>query len=332
MKAKILIAALDWGLGHSTRIVPIIQQLHQENKQIHLAGTNKQIAFWKNEGLPVTDYHEIISYNTQLTADKGFLGNYFLQMPSFFHAILKEKKQVNLLHKKHHFQQIISDHRYGFRIKNVQSIFICHQLNIKSPILEGPANLIHKYLMGKFDTIWCPDYEEKDKKLAGALSKVPKNFHKPVHFLGPLSRFSAESMGQSHTTKPHQVLVIMSGPEPMKSEWEKQMITLGQRLPSKKFVLINTSVFEEQLIKNIKLMPALSKQALLPLLLESGFIISRSGYSSIMDLYYLKKKALLLASPHQYEQMYLAKHLNGKHDFKCFVNWKDFEKSIIQLS
>jgi predicted glycosyltransferase len=46
---------------------------------------------------------------------------------------------------------------------------------------------------------------------------------------------------------------------------------------------------------------------------RAEWVISRCGYSTIMDLVALQKKALLIPTPAQTEQEYLAAYLHRKH-------------------
>ena len=48
---------------------------------------------------------------------------------------------------------------------------------------------------------------------------------------------------------------------------------------------------------------------------EASLIISRSGYSTIMDLVQLQKRAILVPTPGQTEQEYLASYLMEKKFF-----------------
>ncbi|MEO6706954.1 MAG: glycosyltransferase, partial [Ginsengibacter sp.] len=86
-------------------------------------------------------------------------------------------------------------------------------------------------------------------------------------------------------------------------------------LPSEKKVLKS---FNSVRIENH--LPAMELNVLMQ---QSRIIISRSGYTTVMDLATLRKKAILIPTPGQTEQEYLAKYLFQKQYFFS-MEQKDF--------
>lgn len=217
----------------------------------------------------------------------------------------------------HRFDCIISDNRYGLRHRDAKSILLTHQVMIKMPVwlklFEYPVYLISRLLISRFDECWIPDFRDSPG-LSGDLSHkypLPKN----SKFIGPLSRFNypiklPESCGSS-------IVVLISGPEPQRSIFEKIILKQLQLIDKPAFVVSGKpeSAGEFKKMKNITLYPHLDTPTLEGLISTAEAVICRSGYSSLMDLYKLGSKALLIPTPGQTEQIYLAELHQNLHNF-----------------
>ncbi len=325
---KIIVAPLNWGLGHATRMVPIIQALLNRNIHVHLASDGEALTVLKQffPSLPST---QLPSYNIQYK-HKSLLLNSFSLSANMLKAIPKEKKAITILAKAIKADSILSDNRYGCHTPFTQNIFITHQLNILTGNLtEKGINTINHQLLKPFDAIWVPDYPSSPN-LAGKLSH--NTSFKKIKYIGALSRFQP----MPTKDKTIDVLAILSGPEPQRSYFEA--IIRQQLAPTPlKTVIVRGKPqdISPPLPDTFNYAPT---SKLSQLIASSKVIISRSGYSSIMDYAALglfstmDTQVLFVPTPGQPEQIYLAEKFMkdglaltiGQADF----DWKTIHKSL----
>jgi uncharacterized protein (TIGR00661 family) len=312
---KVLVAPLDWGLGHATRCIPIINELLKQNFEVVIAASGKIEALLKTE-FPQLRFVQLFGYNVKYSKYRWlFYLKMGLQIPKIVNCISKENAWLAKFLAKEKFDIVISDNRYGLRHKNVVSIFITHQLYIetKTAFTNNIIQKINYILINKFNLCWVVD-ENNNASLAGKLSNPNQLPQIPTHYIGYLSRFSFWEM-----KKTIDVLVILSGPEPQRTCLEE--ILLEQLKQTKLKIVFVRGVGVEE--KNIQaegitfLNNAASKQ-LNELVLQANLVISRSGYTSIMDYAATAAKALLIPTPGQTEQEYLSQQLSLKG--YCFTS------------
>ncbi len=308
-KKRILVTILNWGLGHVTRCIPIIRELLQQNTEVILASDGRALNLLKEE-FPQLICLELPAYNITYRTNNMFW-NIGTQLPKIAKAIFQEHQLIEKIVEKHRINAIISDNRYGCYSRKVQSIFLTHQINIKIPnhLIEQQIAYINKRCIQRFSACWIPDFED-EPNLAGSLSH---GFSlKNVEYIGALSR-----MQYHERPKKYDVIAVLSGPEPQRTYLEQLLLEQMQDL-SQQFLLVRgvtETYLEEQLTKNIKVISYLASERLNEAILESEVIISRSGYSTLMDLAYLQKRAILIATPGQTEQEYLAQHFQDQGIF-----------------
>ena len=308
---RILLTPLDWGLGHATRCIPIIQALLQyQQNNIFIASDGGALQLLKEE-FPQLQFFELPAYNISYTRE-NMVFNIAGQLPRIIQAIRKEYNRIQQLVKEHQIDIIISDNRYGCYSPTTRNIFLTHQLNIKAPypILEKMIAWGNHNRLRRFDECWVPDVEEKDYSLAGELSHRANLNH--IKYIGPLSRMKYYPL-----EKVYDLVVVLSGPEPQRSYLEEIVL---KQLPSLaiKACIVQGKAQKEKTpyLKNgIKIYPYLTSKELNELMLSAKLILSRSGYSTIMDLAAMKLKALLIPTPGQTEQEYLANYFCHKKYF-----------------
>lgn len=319
---KLLVAPLDWGLGHATRCIPIIKHLLDYECKVWLAGEGAQEDLLRKEFpglpcLPLRGYR--INYSPS-----GITGKLLLQIPKILTAIREEKKWLDEQVNKYEFDAVITDNRYGLYHKKLHSVFITHQLNIKSPLGKWSEFLLQKwnyYFINRFDECWIPD-EEGENNLAGELSHPQKFPLIPVKYIGPLSRFTREDDSGKEKTRREtgsHLLVILSGPEPLRSIFENKIIdqliqyngtaTVIRGLPAARDIIPSTN--------RIWFYNHLTADLMKEEMEKAEFVISRSGYSTIMDMAAMQKKSILVPTPGQPEQEYLAAYLMKKQLAYC---------------
>lgn len=311
----VIVAPLDWGLGHATRCIPIIRNLLQNNNSCIIATSGRSLELLKQE-FPTCMHHEIPAYG--ITYSKNAFGMFFkllVQIPKSLITKNKESKIADELVKEYAVDYIISDNRFGMYSKLCTSIFITHQIRIRLPLiirwLEYPFFLINKQMISKFDECWIPDYEGT-KNLSGILSHswgVPHSF-----FIGPLTgRESTECVNT------FDLVAILSGPEPQRTIFENKLRTILPTLSYKSCLVRGVLAAKNYStsIGNCTIQTFATNTEINKLLCGSKLIISRAGYSSIMDYEKLGIKAILVPTPGQGEQEYLGKYLQHKPNYWC---------------
>lgn len=320
-KPRILIAPLDWGLGHATRCIPIICEFISLNCDVVIAASGSGYFLLKKE-FPSAVIIRIKSYKIRYSRKKIWLpAVLFLQIPKLIFSILKEHFWLKKTIKSYDIDAVISDSRFGLYSRKIPSVFITHQLLIKTGniFLEKILQKQNYSFIKKFTQCWVPDLKENG--LAGDLSH-PNILPGNEIFIGPLSRFDV----MENIPKKYGLLIALSGPEPQRTMFEK--IMLSQLKNNQKEILFvrglpgerETLVSEKD---SLKIVNHLSSNELNIAFQQSEIIICRSGYTTIMDLVKLGRNAILVPTPGQTEQEYLAHYLREKKYFYS-VKQKDF--------
>lgn len=308
----VLFGVLNWGLGHATRSIPIIQELLDKGLDVIIASDGSAGLFLE-KAFPNLKHEKLLEYDVRYVYESVEY-SLMVQLPGVLKAINAESKAAEELSKKYNADLIISDSRFGFRSDRVKSIVIAHQLQlISSKILFTVAgNIGNRKLLNQFDECWIPDFPES--KLSGALSQ--KELNVPIRFIGPLSRLTKMDLETDI-----DLLVIISGPEPRRSEFLSQIKEILKPIKHLKIVGVEGNVEAE--VKKTSEIPLwynfLNSDTLNTLVNRSRMVLCRAGYSSIMDLAKLEKPAILIPTKGQSEQEYLSSHLDGKMGFTTIL-------------
>ena len=315
---NILVAPLNWGLGHATRCIPIIQNL--ENYGFHpiIASDGEALQLLKKE-FPQLKFLELPSYHIKYPKNgKNFRWKMLQSIPKIIVAIQKERKLIGKWVLEFEFQGIISDNRLGVYSSKVPSVFITHQLNILTGSTTFFSTKIHQKVIGKFTECWVPDLL-KTPNLSGKLGHLNFNNLK-IKYLGPLSRFR-----KIDSEFKYDLLVLLSGPEPQRTILEEKLISELKKYSGE--VIFVKGIMEEKqkvfqsgkiLFYNFMQSPELGKT-----INESKVVLCRSGYTTVMDLAKLGKKAFFIPTPGQFEQEYLAEKFQQER-LVPFCNQEDF--------
>ena len=305
---KILICLLNWGLGHATRCVPIIQRLKAEGLEPVVVADGFPLAFLQQE-FPSLRFIEFPSYSVYYAAGKSQVGAMIFNFPNIISGIIREHFWLSELLRTEHFDQVISDNRFGMWNKRVHSTYITHQLMVIMPknlkFLELLVHHIHKAFINRYDECWIPDREENGGLSGDLAHKYP--LPRSAKFIGTLSRF--QGMGNTIPNSDYEVVAVISGVEPQRNIFEKSLIEKYCNSAKKTLLVCGQPQTEkkENKIGNLTVVSHLSDLELAAVLLGTNKIICRSGYSTIMDLDALKclSKAELIPTPGQTEQEYL---------------------------
>ena len=306
-KKRILVAPLNWGLGHATRCIPIINELIQNNFEPIIASDGAALELLKKE-FPNLEAVELPSYNIRYSKNPNRLRLKFLKnAPRLLKIIKKEEKVIRELVNSKSISGIISDNRFGVRHDNIPSVFITHQLQVLSGNTTWLSTKWHQKIISQFDECWIPDYKT-EKNLSGILGHV-ENFKSTVHYLGPLSRFEKHKSNINY-----QLLVILSGPEPQRTFLEEILFEELKNFKGKICFVKGVIESEQRKIQHnhMTIYNFMTSAQLESTINESELIVSRSGYTTLMDLAKLEKKAFFIPTPGQFEQDYLAKKIESE--------------------
>jgi uncharacterized protein (TIGR00661 family) len=328
---RVLLAPLDWGLGHATRCIPLIHRLIQDGNEVFLAGDGK-VKILLSQEFPHLPFILLEGYNVHYSRTKqGLPFTMLLQVPKILKAIHYEHHWLQGAMQQWRFDVVISDNRYGLFHPEAYCVFITHQLLIKTPyrMVERMLQRINYRLINRFNECWVPD-QEHPPYLAGELahpSKLPKV---PVKYIGPLSRLHL-----SPSSAPGQhILILLSGPEPQRSMLEQKILMQLEDINSK--VLLVRGMPGETSIphatRNVIIKNHLPSQQLSDAFAQASIVISRCGYSTVMDLMATRKKCILIPTPGQTEQEYLAKHLMQQHLALCIPQKEFHLESALKLA
>lgn len=325
MKKRILVAPLNWGIGHATRCIPIIQWLIDFNFEPIIASDGDALALLKKE-FPKLIFETLPSYNIAYSK-KGSLLKWklFTQTPKILKTKKAEKKATKALVEKHNISGIISDNRFGVKHHSIPSVFITHQLQVLSGNTSAISTKIHQNIMKQFDAIWIPDVKN-EPNLSGKLGHLNNNEALHPTYIGPLSRLHKTNVKQEY-----ELMVLLSGPEPQRSILEDKLMTELAHFKGN-ILFIKGRVETKQTItthQQFTIYNFMTSKALEKAINSSKIILCRSGYTTIMDLAKLEKKAFFIPTPGQFEQNYLAQRLQ---DLKIapFCKQDDFKMQLLE--
>lgn len=324
MQKKVLVTVLNWGLGHATRCIPLIRELEKRNAPPILASDGPALLLLQKE-FPHLKSYELPSYNITYTSNGNFLKwKLLFDTPSILKTIKAEKRVTKKIVEEENISVIISDSRFGTRFKHIHNIFITHQLNVLSGNTTFLSSIIHRRYTNKFQECWIPDSPGR-KNLSGILGHL-KHQSDRFKYLGAISRFE-----KFDSPLIYDYLILLSGPEPQRGLLEEILFKAFQKTTKK--ILFVRGVLEEEnftcLNVNIETRNYLYGKELEQAINSSRLVIARSGYTTILDLAKLEKKAFFIPTPGQFEQEYLAQRLM-KMGFAPFCKQDDFREDLLK--
>tara|TARA_B110000285_G_scaffold128308_1_gene144571 strand:- start:5998 stop:6918 length:921 start_codon:yes stop_codon:yes gene_type:complete len=293
---KILYSALNWGMGHVSRSIGMIQQLEKNGNTIYMACSESQKRIFV-EYLPKISFIPHEDYPFRFKGKGSFEKDLIQNSLKLRARMRKEERDVEIYLSENKIDLIISDHRYGFRSEKTPSIFITHQLNLPLKWYASFVQKWHEQLMGKFDAIWVLDFE--NSSLAGELSKNKSELN--VYYIGPYSRFmfQNEEMSQNGLN-----VLIASGPTVYAQQFINENLALLNREETQVIAADSVEVPDDW----CRVSNDWKEQDVA--ILNAKKIISRSGYSTLMDLHFLQKPFSVFPTKGQAEQEYLAQLVN----------------------
>lgn len=307
MKKRILVAPLNWGIGHATRCIPIINWLLDCNFTPIIASDGDALLLLQKE-FPNLEAITLPAFNIQYQKKgKNLDLKLFTQLPHILKTLRAERQSIKHIISTHKIDGIISDCRFGIYSKNIPSVIITHQLNVLSGSTTYFSSKLNQLQLKKFKEIWVPDFKN-EPNLSGRLGHLSEKTKLNITYLGPLSR-----LNKTETKTEYDLMVLLSGPEPQRSLLENTLIKELHYYKGS-VLFVKGKIEAKQTINttgNFTIYNFMTSEALEKAINSSAIIICRSGYTTVMDLAKLGKKAFFIPTPGQFEQDYLAKRFKA---------------------
>jgi hypothetical protein len=306
---RLLFAILNWGLGHASRSIPLIKAAEKQGFEVLIASDGGALELLRLE-LPGRHFLTLPGYDIRYTKGRGLPWYLLFQSPRVWKVVQQEHQLTEQWVRDYQLSGIISDNRYGCYSQLVPSALVSHQLHIEAGWLSGPVNWVNRRFLRPFDAIWVPDDPLKEQRISGRLSRS-KGVLPPVTYVGILSRFKM----RSPSAQSGKVLALLSGPEPQRTQLEAMVFDFMREHPHYlqwHVVRGTTEPAEVPIPPHVQVDDLLPSEGLKEAVQGADLVVARSGYSTLMDLAVLGKKALLIPTPGQTEQLYLARRMKKK--------------------
>ncbi len=306
-----MVAPLDWGLGHATRCIPIIRALVSGGFEVMLAVEGVQANLLQTE-FPALICIPLKGYRVRYSKHPAWLPLVLLQqLPRLFSVIRQENRWLDTIIREYRIDLVISDNRYGLFSPSIPCIFITHQLTVKAPFawLEKVLQRINYQYINRFTACWVPDAAGEDN-VAGVLSHPARLPKIPLKYIGLLSRFQPKT-----AEKKYDLCILLSGPEPQRTLLENKFLAELSAVPGKILLVRGKPGSKENIPvpDHVAVTNHLPNEALQAAIQQSDYVLSRSGYTTVMELLCLQKRSILIPTPGQTEQEYLAARLAEAH-------------------
>lgn len=308
---KVLVAPLDWGLGHATRCVPVIREFLRQGAVVELAVVKSNAALLR-QIFPNLRQHVAPSYNIVYPKHGYNMGLWLLKNGAHLSKVIRyEHQYAERMVERFHYDVLLSDNRFGFYSKKAKSIYMTHQRRIAFPPMfaafETTGILWHGAVMRHFDEVWVPDLPDAPG-FAGSMSHVNLN-PRPVKFVGALSRFRAPPPEGNSAL--YNYVAVVSGVEPARSRFEKQLKQVLNKIEGRHAIIMGQPFLglKSWTEGNIDFFTHLEDDSFAKTVRSCKWVISRGGYSTVMDMAVLGAKCVFVPTPGQYEQIVLAREL-----------------------
>ena len=328
----ILVAPLDWGIGHAARMVPVVRQLLTAGHRVVLATDGQALDFMRHHfgHLP---WVRLPGYGVQYPRRVPMAAAMLLQLPRIVWAIAREHRQIGRICRQFSANVVLSDNRYGLFTRHAHTIFVTHQIAVRAPWqwLQRILFEVNKWFILRFDALWVPDFE--GGLLTGQLTQAYR-LPRPPKYIGPLSRFYHEAIAPPART--YDVLLLLSGPEPQRTAFEEMLVRQLAHSPRRVLLVRGLPALRHEVLPDLGRIVRtnfLAGNELANAIRYAGAVVCRSGYSTLMDLVALGKTAILVPTPGQTEQEYLGEMLMQRGWFLCQKQKNlDIETALHQLS
>ena len=311
---RVLFGICSWGLGHATRDLPLIEAMLKAGHKLTLVGRGRSLELLKKELKERCSYLNIPDYSSPYSKRNFFVAKFISYFPIYINEVIKEHKRVKELIKEEKYGRIISDNRFGVYHREIPSYFISHQLRFIVPgrirALEMATERFNYSFKKNFSKFLVPDYRENS--LSGELSHNLKYFKESkVEYLGALSGIKKKCLREDI-----EYFISLSGCEPQRTILEKKILKQAPLLKGKTVIALGKPEDSRHKVMNhLHIFGYLGRKRQEEIMNRSKLIITRPGYTTLMELAMLEKKALFIPTPGQTEQIYLADYHKKKGNF-----------------
>jgi hypothetical protein len=316
---RILVCPLDWGLGHAARCIPLIRVLRSLGHEVRIGAAGGGLRLLRAE-FPDLEAFEFPGYAVRYARSAAaFLPVMLAQAPRILAGLRAEARLLRRLLAERPCDLVISDGRYGLRAAGAPTIFITHQIRLRVPgrfpgraLAEAVLLRLNLATLRRFARVWIPDAPGAGS-LAGALASDADRLAN-AEWIGPLGRFAAGATEAPQGPRV-DIAAVISGPEPQRSLFEARLRRDLAALKGTRVLVRGLpgtvgpalSAIREGALNEFDHLPG---PDLARLFARAGAIIARSGYTTVMELATLgARAAVLVPTPGQSEQEYLARHL-----------------------
>lgn len=307
---KILVTPLDWGLGHAARCVPVIRELERQGCTVLVAGSGDSLTLLKRE-FPHLQFFFLSGYNPRYPLNGSMVWAMASQLRRFIHVISREHEEVERVIDDAKVDLLISDNRYGCWSHKIPCAFITHQCNIQMPqrfgLLQRFVRRSSDRMINRFDFCWIPDFPGEDSHAGVLTNACVSKLTTKTEYIGTLSRFTP----RSRTGRKYDLVAVLSGPEPQRTALENIIIP-QLKVSNLRFMVVRGLPNEPNRLVDERIVNFLGSDELQDCLEAADLVIARSGYSTVMDMSALGKKAVFIPTPGQTEQEYLAMRMMDK--------------------
>lgn len=348
---KVLVAPLDWGLGHATRCIPLINEFLRIGAEVELAVVRANAKLLQ-QAFPNLKQRVAPSYNIVYPKHGYNMGLWLLKNGVHLNSVVRrEHAFAEEMVERHGYDVIVSDNRFGFYSKKAKSIYMTHQRRIAFPpalsAFESVGIWWHASVMRHFDEVWVPD-------LPGAASYAGRMSHvdfspRPVKFVGALSRFSCKlhssetsqendlknlpfvQILQETASVKYKFVAIVSGVEPARTRFEKTLLNAFGKIPGRHLIIQGRPAngIKRRSEGNVDVWTHLPDREFAAVVRNADYVISRGGYSTIMDMAVLGPRCIFVPTPGQYEQIVLARDLS-QAGYAHAIDERSLDHEILQ--
>lgn len=298
--ARILVAPLDWGLGHATRDIPVIRRLLELDARPMIGADQGPLALLRQE-FPDLPWVRIPGVNVRYSRGRSQFWSMARQLPAMVDSVREEKTLFKRMKGEWKLDAVISDQRFGIRSPELPSVIITHQVFPFTPFAQGALRKLNLHHLSRFDRCWIMD-EAAAPGLAGELSHG-RDLAANARYIGTVSRMRTSAP----PVNDHRIVAVISGPEPQRTLLEHILLEQLARVEGRHLLVLGKpGQTAESTQGNVRVVPHLPSDELASAMASAELIVSRSGYTTLMDLAALGRSALIIPTPGQQEQEYLA--------------------------
>lgn len=312
---RIAFGICSWGLGHATRTLPIIRRFIKEGDDVVVVSHGGALSLLRTELDGGARFYDLEDYEPPSTQNSNLVAlEAFASIPKYVSAVKREHDFVERMLANDKIDAIFSDNRFGFYSIRVPSFYMTHQLRIMNPLrsrfLESVTERLGEWLLNRLTGLIVPDFKSDglSGRLAHGLSVIDE---RDVHYIGALSDFERRSSDEDV-----DLFASVSGPEPQRSAFERLVLEQLEGFEGRAIISLGKKA-ETKVLGNIEIRGLTGKKEREDLLSRSKVVISRSGYSTIMDMCALGRRSLLVPTPGQTEQEYLAQYHMSRGSYFC---------------